>query len=105
MIDVLLKSCNNFSGIKPWFSTSIENASTNPQLKNGDKGLIPASFIPSMQTQKPKSKNLITELLTIFQTHMVAKWKLHTYVNLKQIKTLDDVKSNLRFLQAIEITL
>ena len=48
MTDVLLKSCNNFSGIKPWFSTSTENASSNPQLMNGDKGLIPACFISSI---------------------------------------------------------
>jgi len=105
MASYLRKSCSNFTGIRPWFSTSAANSLENPVLKHGDKGLIPSSFIPSIRRQKPSSQDVIKKLLTIFQTYMVAKWKLHTHVNLNTVNSIDQVKSNLRLLRAIEISL
>ena len=101
----LRKSCSNFTGIRPWFSTSATNANVFPELQDGDKGLIPSSLIPSIHRQKPNSKDVIEKLLTIFQTYMVAKWKLHTHVNLNNINTMDQIKSNLRLLKALDIVL
>ena len=105
MNSLLKNSCSCFSEIQPWFSTSTINASTDPKLEDGDKGLIPSSFIPSIVKQKPKSKDIIEQLLTTFQTYMVAKWKLHTHANLNRINSINQIKSNTKLLQSINVNL